>query len=175
MCGAIRRLKLPATYFSGQEKPFGVRGLSCRARTTKIKPAKTLGQPGPGKKACPQAGLGKWVWGQEGLSPQRPALGLSVSSCPQPSLNSQDQMLTVLEDLMDVGQDLKSVFQKMITTPTSLLHFRSMFLQPSSTISKRQRSFFLQMKTLVFALKPKITPFHAHPVLCPCGLHQSHQ
>lgn len=46
--GPVRRLELPTTYFSGQEEPFGVRGLSFGARTIKIKTARTPGQPGPG-------------------------------------------------------------------------------------------------------------------------------
>lgn len=37
--GPGRRLELPTTYFSGQEEPFGVRGLSCGARMIKIKTA----------------------------------------------------------------------------------------------------------------------------------------
>ena len=53
--GPVRRLELPMTYFSGQEEPFGVRGLSFGARTIKIKTARTPGQPGPGKQQ-PQRG-----------------------------------------------------------------------------------------------------------------------
>lgn len=53
--GPVRRLELPTTYFSGQEEPFGVRGLSFGARTIKIKTARTPGQPGPGNQH-PQRG-----------------------------------------------------------------------------------------------------------------------
>lgn len=74
--GPVRRPELPTTYFSGQEEPFGVRGLSCRARTIKIKTARTPGQLGPGNQ-LPQQGAaegleGSW-WGlKEGASSLRP-------------------------------------------------------------------------------------------------------
>ena len=66
------RPELPTTYFSGQEEPFGVRGLSCGARAIKIKPARAPGQPGSGNRP-PQRGAAEGLersrWGpEEGLS-----------------------------------------------------------------------------------------------------------
>lgn len=74
--GPVRRPELPTTYFSGQEEPFEVRGLSCGARTIKIKTARTPGQLGPGDQ-LPQRGAAKGLerswWGlKEGVSSLSP-------------------------------------------------------------------------------------------------------
>lgn len=58
--GPVRRLELPTTYFSGQEEPFRVRGLSFGARTIKIKTARTPGQPGPGTNSPTELLLTAW-------------------------------------------------------------------------------------------------------------------
>lgn len=58
--GPVRRLELPMTYFSGQEEPFGVRGLSFGARTIKIKTARTPGQAGPGQQQPGEELLMAW-------------------------------------------------------------------------------------------------------------------
>ena len=74
--GPVRRPELPTTSFSGQEEPFGVRGLSCGARTIKIKTARTPGQLGPGNQ-LPQRGAAEGLerswWGlKEGAPSLRP-------------------------------------------------------------------------------------------------------